>query len=299
MDALSEKRAHAGKMRRVAGVPLLACWMACAALPGLAADRPAAPVMLANVYRGQVDLSDYWVSEKYDGVRAYWDGHALLTRAGNLIHAPHWFVAGWPQVPLDGELWIGRGQFEAVVSTVRDEHPDAAAWRRVRFMVFDLPAHAGPFTQRLDALSRLLSDLAVPWVRLVPQFKVADRAALKLELRQVVAAGGEGLMLHRGRSLYRAARSDDLLKLKPYLDAEARVIDHLPGKGKYRGMLGALLVQRPDGVQFRLGTGFTDEQRRHPPPIGSWVTYSYHSLTRRGIPRSARFMRIRDGMQPP
>jgi len=100
--------------------------------------------------------------------------------------------------------------------------------------------------------------------------------------------------LHRGDSLYRAERSDDLLKFKPYQDAEARVVAHLPGKGKYIGMMGALLVQNATGTQFRIGTGFTDEVRRHPPPLGSWVTYSYRSVTARGIPRFASFLRRRD-----
>jgi DNA ligase-1 len=259
--------------------------------------------MLAKVYdaeeRGEADLSAYWVSEKYDGIRAYWDGHELLTREGNVIHAPMWFVAGWPPDALDGELWIGRGRFEEVASTVRDLKPDDAAWRRVRYMVFDLPAHPGPFTKRLAALKTLLANLSVPWLEFVPQVKVADRAALQRKLQDVVAAGGEGLMLHLGNSLYRGGRSDDLLKFKPLADAEARVIAYLPGKGKYRGLLGALVVQRPDGLRFRLGSGFTDDQRRHPPPIGSWVTYSYQGLTEKGVPRFARFVRVRNDLRPP
>lgn len=260
----------------------------------LAQERPPA-LMLANVYADAgIDLADYWISEKYDGVRGYWDGEKLLTRSGHRIHAPAWFTAGWPALPLDGELWIGRGEFAAVSSTVRDRHPDDAAWRRVRFMVFDLPAHAGPFTERLNDLNTITRQLSLPWVQAVAQFKVPDRAALDRKLQEIVKAGGEGLMLHRGGSMYRAERNDDLLKLKPYQDAEARVIAYLPGKGKYLGMLGAVQVERPDGVQFRLGSGFTDEQRRHPPPIGSWVTYSYNGLTANGIPRFARFMRIRD-----
>ena len=260
----------------------------------VAADVPS-PVMLANVYRpGAVDLADYWVSEKYDGVRAYWDGATLRTRGGNPIHPPNWFTGGWPQTALDGELWVGRGQFEATSATVRDATPDDAAWRKVRFMVFDLPASPGVFSERLAALRSVVAKLSLPWVVPVAQFKVSDQAALNRESRKVVAAGGEGLMLHRGSSLYRAERTDDLLKLKPYLDAEARVIGHVRGNGKYRDMLGALRVERPDGLQFRLGTGLTDEQRRHPPPIGSWVTYGYRSLTGKGVPRFARFVRVRD-----
>ncbi|MGH8167896.1 MAG: DNA ligase, partial [Woeseiaceae bacterium] len=254
------------------------------------------PVMLANVYDAgaNIDLSEYWVSEKLDGVRGYWDGNELLTRNGNVIRTPAWFTANWPDVPLDGELWAGRGQFEHASSTVRTQRPDDDTWRQMRFMVFDLPAHRGPFTERIAALNALFDRLAVPWLQAVTQFQVADHAALEATLENVVAAGGEGLMLHRGSSLYHAERSDDLLKYKPYQDAEAEVVGHLPGKGEYEGMLGALLVERPDGLRFRIGTGFTDEQRRNPPPIGSCVTYAYNGFTASGIPRFARFVRIRD-----
>jgi DNA ligase-1 len=284
-------------MRFALNLLLLACLFGLGPMCVMADESP--PVMLANVYQQGVDLADYWVSEKYDGVRAYWDGATLLTRAGNPIHPPAWFTTGWPQTPLDGELWVGRGQFEEASATVRDAEPDDAAWRKVHFMVFDLPASPGVFNDRLAALRAVVGKLSLPWVVPVAQFKVADQAALNRELQKVVAASGEGLMLHRGSSLYRAERTDDLLKLKPYLDAEARVTGYLPGKGKYRGMMGALEVRRPDGLQFRLGTGFTDEQRRHPPPIGSWVTYGYRSLTGKGVPRFARFMRVRDdGLHP-
>ena len=264
----------------------------CAPWPETYAAPP--PLALANDYDdADVDLSHYWVSEKYDGVRAFWDGARLITRGGHVIHAPAWFTANWPATPLDGELWAGRGRFETVTATVRDFEPDDAAWRNIRFMVFDLPAHPGPFDARLAQLQRLLAGTAMAWLSAVPHSRVADAAQLQQRLQTIAATGGEGLMLHRGDSLYRAERSDDLLKFKPYQDTEARVIGYLPGKGKYAGMMGALLVRNANGLEFRIGTGFTDEQRRHPPAIGSWVTYRYHNVTGRGIPRFARFVRVR------
>jgi DNA ligase-1 len=255
---------------------------------------------LASVYDdASVDLADYWVSEKYDGIRAYWNGKVLLTRAGNVIHAPAWFVAGWPGEALDGELWVGRGQFESLMGIVRDGMPNDSEWRRVRFMVFDLPAHAGAFTDRIAALKTVLATIALDWVKPVEQWRIADEQALAGRLREVVSAGGEGLMLHRAASLYLAERNDDLLKLKRYRDAEARVIGYVAGKGKYEGMLGSLEVQRPDGVTFRIGTGFDDQQRRDPPKIGAWVTYRYAGLTANGIPRFASFVRVREESSPP
>jgi DNA ligase-1 len=291
MDAAPKSPARRTTARRLVESALIA---------GVALSAPAVtpaappPLLLANDYDdAEVNVSRYWVSEKYDGVRAYWDGERLFTRAGHTIHAPEWFTRDWPNEPLDGELWAGRGRFEQVTATVRDLEPDDSAWRHIRFMVFDLPAHDGTFSARLETLRSLLASTHVDWLREVAQSRVVDDAALHLRLESVAAAGGEGLMLHKEDSHYRAERNDDLLKLKPYQDAEARVIAHLPGQGKYLGMLGALLVRTTDGIEFRIGTGFTDEQRRHPPPIGSSITYSYHNLTARGIPRFARFLRVR------
>lgn len=162
-------------------------------------------------------------------------------------------------------------------------------------MVFDLPAHPGTFDERYAALQRIIARIDQPWLKRVEQIKVVDRAALQTMLKRVFARGGEGLMLHRGASLYRAARNDDLLKLKPYQDAEAKVVAHLPGKGKHAGMLGALEVESPGGLRFRLGSGFSDANRRDPPPLGSWVTYRYNGLNEKaGIPRFARYMRVRE-----
>jgi DNA ligase 1 len=262
-----------------------------------AADFPPPPAMLAKVYRNAAPLADYLVSEKLDGVRGYWDGDKLLTRGGERIEAPGWFTAGWPDFPLDGELWVGRGQFSSAVSIVRTKTPDDAAWRTLRFMVFDLPAHPGPYAERNEALKSLLAGLALPWLRPVEQFRVADRTGLRAAFDRVVGNGGEGLMLHRAASLYQVGRSDDLLKLKPYDDAEARVIAHLPGKGKHQGVLGALLVETPEGLRFRIGTGFSDAQRRNPPAQGSWITYRYIGLNEGSrIPRFASFMRVREDM---
>lgn len=271
-------------------------WIFLVALPcALAASEHAPPpVALANVYRhGEVRVADYWVSEKYDGVRAWWDGRKLLTRTGNLIRAPAWFVARWPDEPLDGELWTGRGRFEEVASTVRDQAPSHAAWREVKYMIFDLPGHPGPFTERLQALDELVRGLGIPWLQAVPQFRATDEATLERKLREIVAAGGEGLILHRADAVYRSGRSDDLLKLKPHEDAEAIVIGYAPGKGKYAGLVGALIVERADGLQFRLGAGLSDAERRNPPPLGAVVTYTYSGKTDAGVPRFARFLRVR------
>lgn len=250
-------------------------------------------LLLANIYTPGIDVVDYWVSEKLDGVRAYWDGQRLISRGGHPIHAPGWFVAGFPPVPLDGELWMGRGQFDRTSGAVRQAVPDQAAWGDIRYMVFELPGADGTFGQRLGTLARLVAGSTSPYLAVVEQVRATDHASLMSRLDAVVAAGGEGLMLHRDASPYHGARSDDLLKVKPYLDGEARVVALLPGKGRLEGILGALLVEEPDGTRFRVGTGFTDAQRAAPPPIGSVITFKYHGRTANGVPRFASFLRTR------
>ena len=268
-------------------------------LPVLSMAATPPRVMLPVVYRGGIDVSQYWVSEKLDGVRGRWDGRHLWARSGAAIDPPAWFTAHWPPVPMDGEIWIARGRFDAISTLVRTPGGDGDGWRQVHFMVFDLPGDGGPFEQRVLHMRALVPAAKVPWLRVIPQFRVHDRAELDARLKAVVAANGEGLVLQHRDALYTAGRSPTLLKYKPYDDAEARVVAHTAGTGKYAGMLGALIVRRPDGLRFRIGSGFSDAQRAHPPPLGSQVTYRYNGLTANGTPRFARFLRIRYDVPPP
>ena len=261
------------------------------------AEAPA--VMNAEVYAPGVAVSEYWISEKLDGVRGYWDGQQLWSRGGHRIVTPAAFTAGWPNTPMDGELWIARGEFDRVSGIARRAQPDPDDWQQVRFRVFDLPEHGGPFGERVRAMRDLLNPLDIPWLQPVTQFRLADDTELEQRLAAVIAAGGEGLMLHHDEARYRAGRSDALLKLKPHDDAEARVIGYRPGQGKYTGQMGALEVETPEGVRFALGSGFSDAQRADPPAIGVWVTYRYNGFTNNGVPRFARFLRVREGWTPP
>jgi DNA ligase-1 len=267
--------------------------------PWVNAAKPSAPaLLLAGKYHPGLDLRDYWVSEKYDGVRGYWDGNQLWSRGGERLQPPTWFTEGWPPEPMDGELWAGRGRFEFASGTVRQQRPDDTAWRQIRFMVFDLPARPGDFDARLLAYQALLSTLNHSSLVAVPQYRVEDHATLQRQLKEVVRAGAEGLMLHRGDSPYRAVRGEDLVKLKPFEDAEAKVLGHLPGKGKHAGRVGALELETPDGLRFRLGSGLSDRQRERPPAVGSWITYRYQGLHESGLPRFASFLRERPDFTP-
>lgn len=261
------------------------------------ADLPAPKLLLAKVYQSGTAISDYWISEKLDGVRAYWNGKHLISRQGNIYHAPQWFIADFPPIPLDGELWINRRQFAKLSGIVRKKVPIDHEWHQVSYQLFDLPPHAKEagliFTQRLEKLRRLIPSLQIPWLQVIPQYQLASEDELMKKLQEVLSQGGEGLMLHHGNSRYESKRSNTLLKFKPVLDAEAVVIKTIPGKGKFTGMMGSLLVQNKQGKQFRIGSGFSDRERRHPPAIGATITYAYSGITKNGLPRFARFIRER------
>lgn len=281
-------------MRGRAVVWLVLAW--CFMTSAWAATPPA--LELVDVYHGGVDLSHYWVSEKFDGVRGYWDGHQLWTRGGQPVDVPAWFTRDWPDTPMDGELWAGYGRFTRASVIVRSVESDDPAWHEISYRVFDLPSYGGDFDHRVPAIRRTVAAIDDPWVVAIRQFHVADEEALHAALEKVLARHGEGLVLHRGDVPYRAGRGVGLLKLKPYQDAEARVIAIHPGHGRITGMMGSVEVRTPDGREFAVGSGFTDAQRADPPPIGSWITYRYNGLTSTGLPRFARFLHMRPGGPP-
>jgi len=256
-----------------------------------AVEAPA--ILLAQIYRGQVDVARYLISEKLDGVRALWDGKTLRFRSGKEIQAPRWFLDALPKQSLDGELWMGRGSFERLSCVVRRNSPDDAEWQQVRYMIFELPGTTGGFRERAESIRKIVSQANVRWLSEIEQFSLVDRSALQTRFSKVVKAGGEGLMLHHADAEYQTGRSDVLLKMKPWDDAEAEVVGHKPGKGKYAGALGALRVRTPEGKEFYLGSGFTDEQRRNPPELGTVVTYRHREFTENGLPRFATFLRVR------
>ena len=249
-------------------------------------------VTLAKPWQATLNPADFLVSEKLDGVRAVWDGRVLRFRSGRTIAAPHWFVAGLPAAAMDGELWLGRQSFDTLSGIVRKESPVDDEWRFVRYMVFDLPHEPGPFVQRVSRMRQLLAANPQPWLAAVEQIVVSDAVSLQTRLNAVVAAGGEGLVLHRADALWAAGRSDALRKLKPAPDEEGTVMAQIPGKGKYQGLMGALLLETPEGQRFALGTGFSDALRANPPPVGATVTYRYRDRTASGLPKFASFVRL-------
>jgi DNA ligase-1 len=276
-------------------VPWLGIGLSRTGLAATASPRSgsAENVTLAKPWQATLNPADFLVSEKLDGVRAVWDGSVLRFRSGRTIAAPPWFVAGLPATTLDGELWLGRKSFDMLSGIVRKESPVEDEWRFVRYMVFDLPHEPGPFVQRVSRMRELLAASPQPWLTAVEQTVVSDAVSLQTRLNAVVAAGGEGLVLHRADALWASGRSDALRKLKPAPDEEGMVMAQIPGKGKYQGRMGALLLETPEGQRFALGTGFSDALRASPPPVGAMVTYRYRDRTASGLPKFASFLRVR------
>lgn len=262
------------------------------------AIKPTAPeLLLAETWDGALDPAGWWLSEKLDGVRAYWDGKQFLSRLGNRYFAPGWFTAGLPDVPLDGELWLARKQFQRTVSIVRRQ--DATElWREVKFLVFDAPQIREPFEHRVQYLSDLFRGAPSEWAALHAQAACRGLAHLRGELSRIESLGGEGVMLRQPGSLYESRRSSTLLKVKTFHDAEARVVEHQPGTGRHKGRLGALLIELPDGTSIAVGTGLSDAERENPPPLGSTITFRYQELSTGGVPRFPTYVGVRQEKTP-
>jgi DNA ligase-1 len=250
------------------------------------------PLLLAESWDNAADLSDWWMSEKLDGVRAYWDGKQFLSRQGNIYYAPDWFIEGLPAVPLDGELWIDRKKFQRTVSIVRRQDKNDL-WKEVRFLIFDAPAANGGFEERLAFLKDTLARVASKYAQEHAHERCKSLDALRAELKRVEALGGEGLMLRQPGSKYVAGRSSTLLKIKTFHDAEATVIGHQAGAGRHKGRMGALLVRLAGGAEFAIGTGFSDRERENPPGLGATVTFRYQELSDAGVPRFPSWVGVR------
>lgn len=250
-------------------------------------------VPLAETYHQDIDIAEYWYSEKLDGIRAYWTGRQFVTRNGNTIHAPEWFKKDLPPFPLDGELWAGRGNFNVVQQTVLDKTPNDASWRAIDFMVFDIPEAAGDYQKRYYNLQSIVLQLDADHVKYIEHRPIKSEKQLFKQLDNIAHSKGEGVMLRKVSSRYQAGRGSDLLKLKRYEDAEGVVIGYKPGTGRLLGMMGAILIQTSEGKQFYIGSGFTDEDRKSPPKLGATITYRFNGYTHNGIPKFARYLRER------
>ncbi|KZV61293.1 DNA ligase/mRNA capping enzyme [Peniophora sp. CONT] len=271
-------------------------------------DNTKDEVMLANKWDidSGIDPTGWWISEKLDGVRTYWNGRAMKSRLGNKFTPPKWLTDKLPtDFTLDGELFTGRGNFQDTVSIVKTMN--SSKWKSVTFQIFDIPSSGDKvFEARVAEMKKLFGpggQYACDEVVVLEHEQARDRQHVLDKLQEITEVGGEGLMLRKPGSLYEPRRSAALMKVKTFFDAEAEVIGYEKGHGKYAGSTGSLKCKMESGKTFNVGTGLSDKQRKNPPKIGSIIVYRFQELTRSGVPRfqgiAADKDRAKDAEIPP
>ncbi|MDQ6971302.1 MAG: DNA ligase [Mariprofundaceae bacterium] len=262
----------------------------CFALPAFAqSDRD---ILLLKTWQPSRQVKGWLMSEKLDGVRAYWDGHQLLSRSGLVFAAPTWFTKDFPPFELDGELWTKRGDFEQIVSIVRRQQAHDG-WKRLSYRIFEVPHQSGGLLARLDVLKAYLADHPHPYLHIIEQKHCKNQSQLKRYLQQLVSQGAEGVVVRNPAAPYQTGRSSDVLKLKNYRDTECTIVGYKPGKGQLKGQTGALLCRMLDGAVISIGSGLNQVLRKSPPALGQVVTFKYYGLTKNGKPRHPVFLHLR------
>lgn len=270
-------------LKRVSGFLLLFVLLALPSARGL-------ELMLPQVYEGDIDLSGWLMSEKLDGIRGYWDGHRLLSRNGNPLHPPPEFTRNFPDFPVEGEIWGGRGTFEQTVSVVRRKEGDSG-WLALKFAVFDAPTINGGFEQRLARAAAWFALNPAPHAYVIEHRPVGTADRLRWELERVEQGGGEGLILRKSDSPYTVGRSSDILKVKSYADREGVVVEQIFESEVNKVRLSSLLVELPESkIRFKIGTGFSDVVRLDPPPVGAMITFKYYGYYESGVPRFPSYL---------
>lgn len=244
------------------------------------------------VYKGSTNVSNWFMSEKLDGIRGYWDGKQLMTRKGKPIYAPKWFLKNFPTFELDGELWSTRKNFEFIQSTVLTQVP-SNAWAKITYNIFEVPNAQGNFKERLEKAEKWFSVHANKYVKIIPQIICRNLDHLQDYIREVESKGGEGVIVKDPNLEYHTGRSPHILKIKKSADMEGEVIALNPGKGKFEGKMGSLTLKLENDIVFKLGTGFSDNDRTYPPSVGMIITFKYFGFTKNGIPKFASFLRVR------
>lgn len=271
-----------------------------------AGDKPGFSLVKPSQYNPNQNLDGWVMSEKFDGVRAYWDGKQLLTKNGNVIHAPNSFIKALPSFELDGELWLARQQFERTASIVLDKTP-SNDWLHISYQVFEVPNQPGNLMQRLEVMQAFLKKHKSSSVEVIKQIPIKDHKHLERYMNSLIKQGAEGLVIRDSRLPHQTGRQASIQKLKPKYDAECTVKGYTNGKGKYLGKVGAIICELSEQqIQqsfsklkaeatraIKIGSGLTDDFRTNPPKIGSQVTFQYMGFTNSGLPRFPVFLRVR------
>ena len=284
--------ASGSSYRRYKNIVLFGLSLSCLMSSTSYAQKP--ELFLLHAYRKSQDVTGWVMSEKLDGVRAYWDGQQLISRGGNVFNAPKSFLQDFPPFALDGELWTKRGDFENIVSIVRQHNPDER-WSKISYNVFEVPYQKGGLSERLSVLQAYLesSSNKLISIKIVKQLKVKNKTHLNDFSQQIISQGGEGVVVRNPAERYQTGRLNSALKLKAHQDEDCEVTGYKSGRGKYQGMVGSLKCQLKNQTVINIGSGLSDKQRQYPPEIGSTVTFKYYGLTGKGLPRFPVFLRER------
>lgn len=244
-------------------------------------------LFLLGTYKDQ-NITGWVMSEKLDGIRAYWNGKNLISRGGKIIYAPKWFTNNYPPFEIDGELWTKRKDFENISSIVRDKIP-SEKWHQIKHFIFEVPNAKGNLFDRLKKVKPYENNI----IKIIPQINVKNKKDLNKFLKNIEKKGGEGVVVRDPSQSYINKRTSTALKVKSFFDKECKVIQLLKGKGKYSEVLGSLKCKLPDGKTFKIGSGFSDKDRKNPPKIGDIITFKYKEFTKYGKPRFPVFLRVR------
>jgi len=244
-------------------------------------------LLLLKTYKDQ-NITGWVMSEKLDGIRAYWDGTNLISRGGNIIHAPKWFIKNYPPFEIDGELWTKRGDFENISSIVRDKIP-SDNWHQVKHYIFEVPNAKGGLYKRLGKVS----SLNYKYIKLIKQIKIKDKKHLKEFLTKIELQKGEGVVVRDPSVPYINKRTSKALKVKTFHDMECKVIGYTKGKGKFLGLMGAIKCKLDNSIVFKIGSGFNLEERKNPPKKDAIITFKYKEFTKYGKPRFPVYLRVR------
>lgn len=208
-------------------------------------------LMLLGEYKEDIDVKGWVVSEKYDGIRAVWDGKNLISRSGKKFNAPKFWFENFPNFKIDGELWTARNDFENLSSIVRDKIPDKE-WNNVKFMIFDVPDAKGDLFSRIEVLKDFLDKNPNNFIKIIKQISVNSNKDVKKYFNDVIQKGGEGVVVRDPKEPYVNKRSNKILKLKQFHDDECEVIKINMGNGKYSGKMGSLSCKNlKDGAVFK------------------------------------------------
>ncbi len=243
-----------------------------------------------NYDNSKHDISNWYMSEKLDGIRAYWNTKELLSKNGNKIYAPDWFIKNLPPFELDGELWTKREDFENIQNIVLDTKP-SSNWEQITYNIFEVPNEKGNFDKRLEKIKSWLEKNPNKYIKIIPQKLCKNESDLNNYLKELLEKKAEGIMLKNPNLEYFNGRNENLLKVKTFYDDEALVIGHNFNKD---GKLKSLILKQNNGIIFNLGGGFSDTQRVNPPKINDVVTFKYYGFTKNGKPKFASFLRIRE-----